>query len=383
MFDLVKITSLKVVQAFVVLIIFLFAWVDLSFGANAKFPDCPDRTIMARYRGINVSFHTNPTRDDFEKLSTWNVNLIRLVLHTDPKVPQYRGFFEDDSSGFRDEAFLALDRTINLASVHGIKVLIDMHTAPGVTNGELWEDYAFWEKFEALWTFIAERYKGNPSVIGYDLLNEPNLVIANFPPAKRRLLGRGEWSFPDEWRGTPRDYFALMTRVSQAINRIDPKMSIVVEGVGLWGNPINFNWMEIIDACNVVYSFHFYVPHKFTHAGRGKNSPALRYDPQKDQKRILAALKPVEEFSQKYGVPIFVGEFGLNYHNEERGAKEWLEDVLGFFEQKGWSWTYWTYSIDFRNPEVILQGSEKKLSQATDRLSVLKSYWDRNQKRFR
>jgi transposase InsO family protein len=79
-------------------------------------------------------------------------------------------------------------------------------------------------------------------------------------------------------------------------------------------------------------------------------------------------------------VPIFIGELGLTYHNEGRGASEWLHDVLGFFEQKGWPWTYWTYSIDFRSPEVLFVGEKTKLSQDTERLTTLKTYWDRNKR---
>jgi aryl-phospho-beta-D-glucosidase BglC (GH1 family) len=334
---------------------------------------------FSNLRGINLSLHTNPSSTDFKKLSSWGVNLLRIVVHADPDMPQYRDFFQNDLTQFNEDSFQSIDNVIKLAGQNDIKVIIDMHTVPGVKTGKLWQDYKYWDSFELLWVHLAVRYKNNPSVIGYDLLNEPNLVILNIPITGRLLLRSGRWSFPEEWRGTPRDYFALMTRISKAINRIDPK-AIIVEGVGLWGHPVNFNWMEPIDACNVVYSFHMYVPHNFTHAGKNNKSQNVQYVSGKQRQRIISAMEPVVQFAEKHSVPIFIGELGLTYHNEGRGASEWLHDVLGFFEQKGWPWTYWTYSIDFRSPEVLFVGEKTKLSQDTERLTTLKTYWDRNKR---
>jgi aryl-phospho-beta-D-glucosidase BglC (GH1 family) len=329
-------------------------------------------------RGINISFHTNPNNGDFVKLASWGVNMVRLVIHADPAMPQYRNFLQKDMGRFNEDALLRLDKTIALAWKNGIQVIIDFHTAPGVKTGKLWQDYKYWDALESLWIQLATRYKSNPSVIGYDLLNEPNLVISNLSPAERRPLNSGKWSIPDNWRNTPRDYFGLMARVAKSINRIDDKKMVIVEGVGLWGNPVNFNWMEPIDACNVFYSFHMYIPHNFTDAGKNNNVKFIEYSGEKQYRTIVNSMKPVLEFAEKYHAQIFVGEFGLNYYNDGRGASQWLNDVLVFFEKNRWPWAYWTYSIPYRNPETTLVDGKEEIGADTERLKALKYFWSRN-----
>jgi aryl-phospho-beta-D-glucosidase BglC (GH1 family) len=339
---------------------------------------CNEISTFSGYRGINISFHTNPKIHDLEKISLWGANVVRLVIHADPAMPQYRDFFDKGLLTINEAAFKKVDEVIEFAAKNKLKIIIDLHTAPGVKSGNLWTDFKYWEALEKLWAFFADRYKNNPTVVGYDLLNEPNLVTSDLSPIERLSLQQGHWRVPNDWRGTPRDYFALMTRIARIVNRISPAKIIIVEGVGLWGNPINFNWMEPIDACNVVYSFHMYVPHKFTHSGSGNNSRNIAYDSNKQRQSIVASIEPVARFAKKFNVPIFVGEFGLNYYNEGRGASEWLDDVLGIFESNGWSWTYWTYSIDFRNPEILIEGNKFTRNLNTERLDTLRKFWKKN-----
>jgi aryl-phospho-beta-D-glucosidase BglC (GH1 family) len=369
----------KRLAGLVLFTLFVLAWFPSSvLAVTATPPPCNETFSFSGYRGINLSLHTNPTLQDFEKIASWGANLVRLVIHADPTKPQYRNFYNTDLSTIKDGAFTKLDQIIGFAAKTHIKVVIDLHTAPGSDDGSLWTNYRYWDAFERLWAFIAERYKDNPTIVGFDLLNEPTLATVKSSAVVRLAMQQGHWTFPADWRETPRDYFALMTRVARTINRISPTKAIIIEGVGLWGNPVNFTWMEPIDACNVVYSFHMYVPHKFTHAGSGNISRDVSYDRPRQRPSILASIEPVVRFARKYQVPVFVGEFGLNYFNEGRGASAWLDDVVGIFESNGWSWSYWTYSIDFRNPEFLMTGTSLVRNQSTERLTTLKKYWLKN-----
>jgi len=75
-------------------------------------------------------------------------------------------------------ALEVLDRVIAAAGENGLKVIIDHHnnscTGGQQVNG-LWYDSAVSvETFEANWLSLVRRYKGNDTVIGYDLHNEPH-----------------------------------------------------------------------------------------------------------------------------------------------------------------------------------------------------------------
>ncbi len=67
---------------------------------------------------------------------------------------------------------------------HNIYVILDMHGAPGGQTGqniddspnnepELFMNPIFEHRLTRLWLKLVERYKDNPVVAGYDLLNEP------------------------------------------------------------------------------------------------------------------------------------------------------------------------------------------------------------------
>ena len=211
-------------------------------------------------------------------------------------------------------------------------------------------------------------------------MNEPTVAMKGLSGIERRLMRSGSWTFPEKWKNTPRDYFMLMERVGQAINKIDPGKVVIVAGVGSMGHPMNFRWMRPVEVQNVVYTFHMYVPHAFADAGK-RGKAVVRYGSTGDREEVLDAMAPVREFAKKYNARIFIGELGLSYFSEGVGASAWLKDVLGYLEDNGWSWTYWTYSIDFRNPEMSAKkdGSLER-REDTERLRVLKSYWAKNRR---
>ena len=76
-----------------------------------------------------------------------------------------------------------VDDTIAWARKYGLWVVLDLHAAPGGQTGTNIDDsWGYPWLFEsekaqvdtvALWKRIAARYRDEPSVLGYDLLNEP------------------------------------------------------------------------------------------------------------------------------------------------------------------------------------------------------------------
>ncbi|MBR6474843.1 MAG: cellulase family glycosylhydrolase, partial [Lachnospiraceae bacterium] len=146
--------------------------------------------------------------EDFEFLREHGFNLIRLGLQWDGAEPE--------PGKYNEEYFKGIDKIIEMAAVCDIAVFLDMHQdlygvvfedgAPEwatVTDGEehirteLWsESYLispavqhafdnFWKNTPAsdgvgirthyieLLKYLAKRYKGNPYVIGIDVMNEP------------------------------------------------------------------------------------------------------------------------------------------------------------------------------------------------------------------
>ncbi|KAG5650341.1 Endo-1,4-beta-xylanase 5 [Sphagnurus paluster] len=106
--------------------------------------------------------------------------------------------FEDDANPrvLKPNAFKHLDRAIAACALHGIYTIIDLHSAPGGQSGgwhadggthlgAFWTHKDFQDRVVWLWTQLAARYKGNPWVAGYNVLNEP----ADPSAGAKRLVG--------------------------------------------------------------------------------------------------------------------------------------------------------------------------------------------------
>ncbi len=123
---------------------------------------------------------------------------------------------------------------------------------------------------------LAERYAKEPTIAGYDLLNEP--VVENSI---------------DEWKG-------LAERAIAAIREVDPNHAVFVERVnsvgGEWAENAERNFFRVGDP-NVVYEFHFYKPFHFTHQG----APWVDFAAEK-QRYPDPKVAEVEWFLSSFGV---------------------------------------------------------------------------------
>ncbi len=118
------------------------------------------------------------TEEDIHYLRKIGMNSIRIPFH-------YRLFTNEDYLGGRGEArgFALLDKVIAWCRKEGIYVILDMHCAPGGQTGDNIDDsYGYPFIFESqessqlaadIWKKIAAHYRNEPTVLGYDLLNEP------------------------------------------------------------------------------------------------------------------------------------------------------------------------------------------------------------------
>jgi endoglucanase len=124
------------------------------------------------------------TQADIAQLKTWGFNSVRLPLH-------YEYFVNSETPDiWNDQGFTILDNIISWCSAAGIYVIIDLHAAPGGqsnnaisdydnTKPSLWESEANKTKTVELWKKISARYKLEPWVAGYDLINEPAWNLPN------------------------------------------------------------------------------------------------------------------------------------------------------------------------------------------------------------
>ena len=332
---------------------------------------------LTSYRGINISFHSSPSNKDFLKISKWGANTVRLVIHADPENKSYDHIYQSDIKVINEHSFKKLDSVIRLASENNLKVVLSTATFPG-SKSSIWKDYNYWRKVESLWFYISKRYANNKHVIGFSPIDEPQVAILNLNAIEKLKMRKGNWIFPNKWKNTPKDYFSLIKRIGTIINKNAPDKFVIVSGVGLWGNPLNYRWMKPVEIKNAIYSFNFYLPSAFANGGK-KWRPIGSYSSTLNKLEIIKALTPVKIFAKKNSVSVFINGFGLPYHTEGKGAYAWMTDVLDFFEDNQWSWSYFSYSVPFRSPEVKnINGKNIEYNQNTERLKILIKYWEKN-----
>ena len=237
------------------------------------------------------------TEDDVRRIAETGVNCIRLPIW-------WRAVSDPAYGG--DMTYL--DRCVEWCAKYGLYVIIDLHGAHGtqatqsVIAGEP-ADASLWKKAEnkdrmvEWWKQVAMRYKDQPAVAGYDLLNEA-------------------FSAPFD------DMIKLYDRLYREIRAIDPKHILFLEDglIGFHRMPLpgDMGWE------NVVYSFHYY--------------------PQDRKEGLEAAATHFHKFNRSalyYGVPTYVGEF--NTIQGDRGGASAFLRYCEVFEYYGWSWTFWTY----------------------------------------
>ncbi len=283
-----------------------------------------------RLRGVMYIPH--PKEEDLRNLArNWHADLVRLQINWTPmKDAEVWARDLDAYDRWLDGLLPDIDKGVDLCQKYGLRVALDLHTPPGgrVAGGvcPLFSDPRCQDKLVEVWQRLARRYKGRDIIWAYDLLNEPVE-----PPAGPGVV---------TWRD-------LATSVTRAIREIDPGKPVIYEP-GPWGMPDGFDSLMPLDADRVIYSFHMYQPHAFTHQGiygnpTGVSYPGVIGGETWDNARLREAMAPAIDFAREFNVQMYVGEFSAIRWAPDDSGRRYLSDCIDIFEQQGWDWSYHAY----------------------------------------
>jgi aryl-phospho-beta-D-glucosidase BglC (GH1 family) len=242
------------------------------------------------------------TVQDIENIKAEGFNVIR--------VPVWWGDFETLGGQWRSDAFAELDWLVNTAGSMGIYTIIDMH---GVVGGQSTSDDTGQANLDDYWTSaydqqqtdllmenIAQHYKNNPMVAGYDLMNEPDNA-----PSDSAVI-------------------SAYDHLYSAVRSVDTNHIAIIEGTfdqwdwSMLPNPASQGWTD------VMYEMHEY-------QWNDTNNPAGVEAGTNNQ---------VSDFQNhsSYGVADYVGEF----NDFGTGSSTW-QYTLQQYDNNNISWSFWSY----------------------------------------
>lgn len=317
-----------------------------------------------RYRGFMSG--EDMSEEAFRQLAEWNVNLIRYQFLTKRYrngrlIRQWDVSTQELYLKWIDDQIRELDAVLPLCRKYGIRIAIDVHVGPGtkidhLASNTLGGDTNV-ETLEKAWRRIAQHYRNEPLIYGYDLLNEPKV---------------------DKLIRTDREnpWLIIANRVVKAIREVDRTTPVICS--------LHSGCYIPLDDGNVIYSPHFYSPLAYTHYGildsMKWDYPGWIDGVYWNKEQMRAALKNVIEFQRKYGVPIYIGEFSVV--NWAANGERWLADAIELFEEYGWDWTYHAFR-EAPTWSLEHQGwAPRKFKRSSDnpRLRVIKESLHKNAK---
>ena len=261
----------------------------------------------------------NHTRKvDIDSLKSWGFNSVRLPMHYNLYTLPVDQEPVPGENTWLEKGFTMTDSLLNWCRANQMYLILDMHAAPGgqghdvnisdrdPSKPSLWESEENQQKLVALWKKLAERYRDEPWIGGYDIINEPNWSFE---------VGKHKHGIEDTLNAPLR---ALMVDITRAIREVDQNHIIILSGNG-WGN--NYNGILPPWDDNMVISFHKY----------------WNYND-------LGSVAGFLDIREKYNTPVWLGETGEN-------SNVWFTDAIRLMEEHNIGWCWWPLKkLSFNNP---------------------------------
>ena len=298
-------------------------------------------TNWLEYRSAEEIDAQHFTRTDFENARKLGCDVIRLPIHFEKICHEADGF------QIPEKILAILDDVTTWCEELGLYIILDFHndcTADSATPPDV-------DKILIpVWTQLAARYKERPDHIVFEIMNEPHAI-----PIPR-------------WNEIIWDVFCK-------IREIDQNHWIIVGGAD-WNSTAAMKTLPDFKDSRVIYNFHYYDPHTFTHQGASwchmervlglpfpydaDKMPPMPENPTETEKRcfenypvtgqlsaVVNCFDQYAQFSRERNAPIFCGEFGcfMTVPNELRIA--WYRIVAGLLAERGIARTSWDYFDGF------------------------------------
>jgi endoglucanase len=301
----------------------------------------------ADYSKAHLESHT--TAEDFALIKSIGFDHVRLTLEP---APLFNG---DDPSTLKAEHLKYLDNALDLISMQGLAVIVDIHPSDEFKIRLNSNDRQI-EAFGKFWRALAQHLSTrDPERVFLEVINEPMVE--------------------DGYR-----WYGMQGKLISAIRSGAPQHTIIASG-HRWSGLAELLFLQPYADRNIIYNFHFYEPFAFTHQGASwaggnlpfyKNIPypsslesvsnildtiqdeparynLLRYGEDGwNASRIDREISMAAAWAAQYHVPLTCNEFGTFRRFAPAADRAiWIGDMRSALEKYGIGWTMWDYGGGF------------------------------------
>lgn len=306
--------------------------------------------VIPQHRRLDITigdiehFESYITEKDVAYIATLGMDHIRLGFD--------QIVVEESPYCYRRKIIDILHDFVNWCKKYNLRPVLNMHKAVGnycdiLEEKGLMHDVELQNRFISVWTTLEKEFCDDDTVI-FELLNEVVNATA------------------EEWN-------ALAKKTIKAIREINTQRILIVGGVE-WNNPPGLNDLKTYDDDNIIYAFHCYAPHEFTHQQGVLKSAQIYYNrkfdyPSTDMERyrdfhkvvlnkenayenlqridieyLKQYMQPAKDFIERYPDKIlWCGEFGTIRHCNIKYRENWMRDMITILKEWDMPYCVWNY----------------------------------------
>jgi endoglucanase len=268
-----------------------------------------------------------------------------------------------------------LDQIVAAAGSQGLRIILDnQRSSAGLDPNEsgLWYAKGYPESaWITDWKKLAARYKGNPTVVGVDLRNEPHTLPPG-PWSLKTYLHQGATWGPYKGRDNrATDWRLAAERGGNAVLSVNPHLLIFVEGLQQYPDPlqpggVDASWWGSILIPAARYPVRLSVPHQLvysTHEYGPFKYPMSWFGPHMSYASLVKVWnKQWAGAIAKLKAPLFLGEFGTCgssprcVSDAKPGSQGvWFSSLLRYLKvHPEIGWAFWALNAsDERNKPMV------------------------------
>jgi endoglucanase len=312
-------------------------------------------------RGANLanSLEAPPGQDWGGHYSASDLRLIKNEGFDHVRIPVAWHHYTSPAPEFRikPEFFARVDELVDAALREKLGVLINIHHFDEFTS----DPKALTAKFEAIWAQLAAHYSRSPAWLAFELLNEPK------DAATTAVLN------------------PIFTKTIKMVRKTNPSRTIFL-GPGRWNSIGELPELRLPDDDeNLIVSVHNYDPFFFTHQGATWSGPdtkvtgilfpgpplhplvpdpSLNLNPSvinwlkayntepratnpSSRRAFSGAIEEAREWSDYYGRPVHVGEFGCFTTADGASRAHYYQSFREAAEHAQIGWAIWDWKAGF------------------------------------